>query len=74
MGIFFILLIELSVATMIFYVVIFSFIYYWHLKKVSFVVVPAIFTFEFFTIGFFVISLITIIVKFLPYLINLLGR
>jgi hypothetical protein len=35
----------LFVMTAIFYIVLFSFIFYWHLAKVSFVVVPMIFTY-----------------------------
>ena len=73
MDIFFILLIELFIATVIFYIVFFSFIYYWHLVKISYVIVPLIFAFEFFTAGFFIISLITIVVKYLPLVVNYLN-
>lgn len=69
--IFYILIIDLLVATAIFYVVLFSFIYYWHLKKISFVVVPMIFTFEFFAVGFLIVSIITLAVKYLPVIISL---
>ena len=61
-------LIVLFSMTAIFYIVLFSFIYYWHLKKISFVVVPAIFTFEFLIVGFLVISIVSIIIKYLPLL------
>jgi len=73
MDIFFILLIDLSVATVAFYIVLFSFIFYWHLVKISYVVVPLIFSFEFFTVGFFIISIITIVVKYLPFVVNYLN-
>ncbi|OGZ85419.1 MAG: hypothetical protein A2599_02250 [Candidatus Staskawiczbacteria bacterium RIFOXYD1_FULL_39_28] len=73
MDIFFILFIELLIATAIFYIVLFSFIFYWHLVKTSFVVVPVVFAFDFFKTGFFIISIITIIVKFLPSFINFLN-
>lgn len=63
----------LFICTAIFYIVIFSFIYYWHLKKVSYVVVPMVFTFEFFAMGFFVVSLVSIIVQYLPELIKASG-
>lgn len=73
MDIFNILLIVLFIATAIFYIVFFSFIFYWHLKKTSFVVVPFIFTFEFFLIGFLIISILSIVIKYFPYLIKLTG-
>jgi len=63
----------LFICTAIFYIVIFSFIYYWHLKKVSYVVVPMVFTFEFFAMGFFVISIVSIIINYLPDLIRASG-
>ena len=66
-------LITLFVVTAIFYIVLFSFIYYWHLKKASFVVIPLVFTFEFFVMGFFVISIVSIILNYLPDLIRASG-
>lgn len=60
----------LFITTAIFYIVLFSFIFYWHLKKITFVVVPVIFTFEFFAIGIFVVAIVTIILKYLPVVIN----
>jgi len=66
-------LITLFSATAVFFVVLFSFIYYWHLKKVSFLVVPIVFTFEFFVMCFFVVAIATIILKFLPDLIRAIG-
>lgn len=70
MDIFTIGIIVLFVMTAIFYIVIFSFIFYWHLKKISFVIVPMIFAFEFFVIGFFVVSIVAIILKYLPDLVR----
>jgi hypothetical protein len=70
MGIFLTGLIVLFVMTAIFYIVLFSFIFYWHLVKVSFLVVPMVFAFEFFVMGFFVVSLTAIIIQYLPYLIR----
>ena len=64
-------IITLLVGTAIFYVVLFSFIFYWHLKKITFVVVPVFFTFEFFLIGFFTVCIISIILNYLP-LFNIL--
>ncbi|MEK7659032.1 MAG: hypothetical protein AAB352_04180 [Patescibacteria group bacterium] len=69
MDIFSALLVILFIATAIFYVVFFSLIYYWHLKKTSYVVVPFIFTFEFFVTGFLIAAIITIIVKYFPFFI-----
>lgn len=66
-------LVVLFVMTAIFYIVIFSFIYYWHLVKTSFVVVPAIFTFEFLIVGFFVVSIVSIILNYLPFIIRVAG-
>ncbi|MEK7658869.1 MAG: hypothetical protein AAB352_03345 [Patescibacteria group bacterium] len=68
MEIFSILLIALFIATAIYYAVFFSLIYYWHLKKITFVIVPLIFTFEFFAVGFLIISIIYILIKYLPQL------
>jgi hypothetical protein len=73
MDVFTIGLTVLFVMTAIFYVVLFSFIFYWHLKKISFVVVPIIFTFEFFIMGFFVVSAVSIIIQYLPDLIRVSG-
>lgn len=66
-------LIVLFVMTAIFYIVFFSFIYYWHFKKVTYIVVPVIFTFEFFAVGFLIVSIVSIILKFLPELIMAIG-
>lgn len=70
MDIFTIGLVVLFASSAVFYIVIFSFIFYWHLKKVSFVVLPLVFAFEFFVMGFFVISLVSLILKYLPVLIR----
>jgi hypothetical protein len=63
-------IIMLFIATAIFYIVLFSFIYYWHLKKISFIVVPAVFAFEFFITGFLIVAIVSIIVQYLPILIR----
>lgn len=57
-------------VTAVFYIVLFAFIYYWHLKKLTFVVVPAFFTFEFFLKGFFIVALISIIFYYMPEIIK----
>jgi len=63
-------LIILTCVAIVFYIVLFSFIFYWHLKKISFVIIPTIFTFEFFVIGFFIVSIVSIIINYLPVLVN----
>jgi len=66
-------IIVLFAMTAIFYIVLFSFIFYWHLKNITFVVVPVFFTFEFFIMGFFIISIVSIILNYLPDLIRISG-
>ncbi len=56
-------------ATLIFYIVFFSLIYYWHLKRITIVVVPLIFTFEFFLAGFLVVAALFLCVQYLPAVI-----
>lgn len=56
----------LFLATLIFYIVFFSLIYYWHLKKITYVVVPLIFTFEFFLTAFLVVALVLIVLNYAP--------
>ena len=65
--------ITLSAVTAVFFIVLFSFIYYWHLKKITFMVVPIIFAFEFFVMGFFVVCIVSIIFNYLPDLIRVSG-
>ncbi len=66
-------IIVLFAMTAIFYIVLFSFIYYWHLKKITFVVVPVFFTFEFFITGFFIVSIVSIILNYLPIIVRASG-
>jgi uncharacterized membrane protein (DUF106 family) len=73
MDVFTVGLITLLVCTAIFFVVLFSFIYYWHLRKITYVVVPVIWTFEFFVICFFIVALVSIILNYLPYLVKVGG-
>ena len=53
-------------ATLIFYLVFFGLIYYWHLRKETLIVVPLIFTFEFFLTAFLVVSLGVILLNYFP--------
>ena len=73
MGVFSVGLIVLFVMTAIFYIVLFSFIFYWHLAKVSFFVVPLVFAFEFFATGFLIVSIASIILNYLPVIIRAAG-
>ena len=73
MDIFTVGIITLFVGTAIFYIVLFSFIYYWHLVKITFLVVPIVFTFEFFIMAFFVVAIVTIIIQYVPGLVRVLG-
>ncbi|MDD5464521.1 MAG: hypothetical protein PHP62_05225 [Candidatus Moranbacteria bacterium] len=73
MDIFTVGIIVLLAMTAIFYVVLFSFIFYWHLKRLSYVVVPVIFTFEFFIMGFFVVAIVSFILNYLPEIVRVTG-
>jgi len=72
MDIFSLLFIVLLIATAIYYIVFFSFIYYWHQKIATVIIVPMIFTFEFFIIGFLIISIASIVVTFLPEILTII--
>jgi hypothetical protein len=71
MGVFGVGLIVLFAMTAVFYVVFFSFMYYWHLKKITFVVVPIIFTFEYFAIGLLIVAIVSLILNYLPQVLLL---
>lgn len=66
-------LVVLFIASAIFFIVLFSFIFYWHLKRVTYFVVPAVFAFEFFVMGFFTVAIVSIILQYLPDLIRSSG-
>ncbi len=70
MEIFTSLLIALIVATILFYIVFLSLVYYWHETKTTLLVVPLIFTFDFFATGFFIIAIVSLLVEYLPEIIN----
>jgi hypothetical protein len=73
MDVFTVGLIVLFSMTAIFYIVVFSFFYYWHLKKISFIVMPAIFAFEFFAVGFLIVAIVSIAINYLPIVVNFFG-
>ena len=64
-------LIVLFSLTILFYIVFFSLVYYWHEKRITFLVVPLIFTFEFFLVAVLVISLCYIIATHLGDVLSL---
>lgn len=66
MSYFFIGLYILFGLTALFYLVFFGLVYYWHEKKATYVVVPIIFTFEFFIIGFLIVSIVSLAIQYLP--------
>jgi len=66
-------IITLLISAIVFYIILFSFIYYWHLKKISFIVLPVIFAFEFFLTGFLIVAIVSIILQYFPDLIRVLG-
>lgn len=70
MTMFFLLLYILLALTALFYIVFFSLLYYWHEKKATFVVVPIIFTFEFFAIGFLIVCIASLAIDYLPNFLN----
>jgi len=73
MDVFTIGLITLFSFAAVFYIVVFSFIYYWHLKKITYVVIPVIFTFEFFISAFLIVAIVSIILTYLPELVKTTG-
>ena len=60
----------LFAATIIYYIVFFSLVYYWHEKKETFVIVPVYYTFEFFAIGFLVVCVVSVLLEYLPQIIK----
>jgi hypothetical protein len=73
MDVFTIGLITLFSFAAVFYIVLFSFIYYWHLTKVTYIVVPAIFIFEFLISAFLIVAIVSIILTYLPELVKTAG-
>ncbi len=73
MSYFFWLSIALLVATLIYYLIFAGFIWYWHEKWTSVVMVPLLFTFEFFLFGFLIICLIAIVIQYGPAAFSLMA-
>ena len=72
MNYFFWLSIALLVSTLIYYAIFAGFIYYWHEKKTTVLIVPLLFTFEFFLIGFLVICLASLAITYAPNIYQLI--
>jgi hypothetical protein len=70
MDIFYLGIVTLAVVVLVFYLVLFSFVYYWHAKKTTYVVVPLLFAFEIFIRGVVVVALVALILNYLPGLIH----
>ncbi len=64
----------LLVATAIFYIIFVSLAYYWHEKKISVVVIPLLYTFDFFIIGFLIVVLLVLVTQYLPGAINTINN
>lgn len=55
----------LFLLTFIFYIVFFSLVLYWAERKITFIIVPLIYTFQFFLIGFIIVIIISFILTYL---------
>ncbi|OGZ63338.1 MAG: hypothetical protein A3C58_02515 [Candidatus Staskawiczbacteria bacterium RIFCSPHIGHO2_02_FULL_34_10] len=61
----------LFVSTVVFYIVFFVLSYYWHERRMSFIIVPLIYTFEFFIAGFLIVCLLLLLINYLPDILKL---
>jgi len=59
-------------ATLIYYIVFASLVYYWHEKKTTVLIVPLIYTFDFFIIGFLVVSVVCLILQYYPEILKII--
>jgi len=73
MSYFFLGTIILLSATAIYYIVFFSLVYYWRETKANFIVVPLLYTFEFFITGFLIVSLACLLLQYLPDITRLIS-
>ncbi|MGH7239831.1 MAG: hypothetical protein ACREHG_07155 [Candidatus Saccharimonadales bacterium] len=58
------ILLMLAAAT--YYLVFAMLIYYWHEKEMSVMVIPLIFTFEFFVAGFLLVAFVSLLLAYFP--------
>lgn len=71
MSYFYIGLYILFFVTAIVYIVYLSLTYYIHEKRTTYIVVPFLFTFNVFAVGFFIVCIVSLIITYLPGFIKL---
>ena len=60
----------LFLLTIIFYIVFFCLTFYWAETKSTFLIVPLLYTFKFFLIGFAVVVVISLFIESLPIILS----
>lgn len=60
----------LFIATVIYYLIFFGFVYYWHQRKETFIVVPLMYTAQFFITGFAIVALGSLALSYGPEIIK----
>gem|GEM_PF-2525181 len=60
----------LVILTVLFAIVFSSLAYYWHEKRQSVMVVPLLYTFEFFITAFFILFLLAFLLQYLPNILQ----
>lgn len=73
MDVFFTGFITLLIILAIYLIVWVSFIYYWHLKKISIIIVPTLFVFEALLRGFWILVGITLFFHYAPIISKMLN-
>ncbi len=66
--------ITLFIVTLIYYLVWLGLVWYWHEKKTSLLIIPLLYTFDFFIIAFLVMSLVVIVLTYTPDIIQLIQK
>jgi len=62
----------LLVSTAIYYIIFFSLVYYWRETRANYVVVPLLYTFDFFIAAFLIISFACIFLQYFPEALTLI--
>ena len=70
MDIFYVGITTLLATVLVFFLVFFSFVYYWHVKKTTYVIIPLLFMFDIFLRGVIVVAIVSLILYYLPGLIH----
>ena len=60
-------------ATIIFYIGAVLLLYYWHEAKPTFIVLPMLYSFNFFIIGFLLLALVAILFQYTPEILPMLN-